>query len=215
MQDIHNINMTVPLFINQWYNSLKLNNNSIPVNFIRYITHPFIEIMTNNNNNNNDDIPEPPQLMNASPIRISANENQTTFVNNNKYDNYDDPLKFEKDKINLIQLKKLIFDKNVSLQTNNNNIQIMDGDDDYSYKGYLWELLLRLKYKNKKNITQLNNDLIMYKNWFDIGIGIWIRDLGVDFEKHNPFANSSLRFLNAYAYSNVANHQTGSRPNGW
>lgn len=223
MDDVHNINMnnSIPLYINEWYHALKINN-SIPVRCVRFITHPFIERKIGKKPNmtkrqssaasatddESEDVPDPPQLMNGAHVRLSASPGPT-FLASNRFndDNYGDPFKYERDKtsfISLEELKKIAFKSDHGLHTNHNYvhniIKVLDGDDDHLYRGYLWELLLRLKLKSTSNKKEFEEQLQIYQNWFSVGIGNWIRECGADFHKYN-FHQSSLKFLHPYSVS--------------
>ena len=242
MDDVHNMNMntSVPLYINEWYHALKINN-SIPVRCVRFITHPFIErkkpMMTKRQSSaasatddEYDDVPDPPTLMNGAHVRLSASPGPT-FLTSNRFtdDNYGDPLKYDRDKtsfIKLEELKKIAFKSYKKSHKNHHYVhdivKVLDGDEDHLYRGYLWELLLRLKLRAKQdninNIDSIDNEidykkefeeqLQIYQNWFSIGIGNWIRECGADFHKYN-FHQSSLKFLHPYSVSFRNNRSTG------
>ena len=237
MDDVHNINNTVPLYINEWYSTLS-SNTLIPVRCVRYITHPFIErnkprvslrqssgASATSADDDEEDMPGPPPLLGAQHVRLSASP--PAAFSSNRFDDYGDPFKYERDKqtwITLEELKQIAFDfqdeKQIDDIDNNDDnsyiindykhdiVKVLDGDDDHLYRGHLWELLLRVKFRNKSS-KFIEEQLEIYQNWYDIGIGNWIRECGADFHKYN-FSNASLKFLHPYSVS-----YRNPRPTGW
>ena len=46
--DPPNLNLYIAVFVNEWYNAVQSKNQTIPVKYIWYVTHPFIERVDDN-----------------------------------------------------------------------------------------------------------------------------------------------------------------------
>ena len=76
MDETHNLNLSIPVFVNEWYNAVQSN-----IKYIRYATHPFIERVNENkiqqslrSNESMDDCDIPDTIIECAtdgPIRIS------------------------------------------------------------------------------------------------------------------------------------------------
>jgi len=216
---------TMPCFINDWYHLL-LNHASIPVRTARFITHPFVskpdtagtikqsqstQSTCSDMDPEDEELPEPPSLMPAIQVMPVG----STLLA--KHDDACDALKCDVESehfISLEQLQQLSVDdeKTSSELMYTSPIRILKNERDLLYRGYLWELLLRMKYTPRHTRHEhIKTILSTYRNWFEIGVGHWIRECGTEVDA-NAFTTASLKFLNPY--SNPWPNRS-SRPSGW
>ena len=204
---------SIPIFVNDWFSLLQSQFNKIPVRCVRYLTHPALEkeekmdIELGTNADPNPD-PGPHPVLSLIVSSSPKLETPTTPTMPSTHlgarrteDMLEDPLKGNTRGLDMVTMKQLR-DRGKDSDYRVSRIQVLEGDADYQYEGCLWKELCRLKLWNE---SELEETLSVYRNWFDIGVGTWIRDLGSTAaarrDRRNDANMGDMRVVSPYATS--------------
>jgi len=184
---------SVPTFINEWYLLLQSQSGiRLPLRCVRYLTHPSLE-KEEKMDDEEDSGPRPvlSLIVSSSPLSGAkeAFPSPTTpdipsthlGATQTDHDLYHDPLKDNIHGLDVVTMNELrrrgIGERRTGKEYRyrTSPIVVLDGDDDTEYQGSLWRTLCQFKGWNER---KLEERLLIYRNWFDIGVGTWIRDLG-------------------------------------